>query len=93
MSEKLSKEQFYAKIRNVEEATSVNGVHYSDICLSGNMITGVRDTTKKVFKVNADELYKAYSECTVLNTNILKGYISTRAQSPALAILQAAGLA
>ncbi len=91
MSEKLSKEQFYSRIRNVEEATSVNGVHYSYICLSGNMITGVRDTTKQAFRVNADELYKAYSECAVLNTSILKGYISSRAQSPALAILRAAG--
>lgn len=92
MKNKLTKEQFLSKIRNVEEATSVQGVHYSDICLSGNKITGIRETTQKEFLVYADELYNAYSKCDELNTAILKNYISTRAQSPAMAILIAAGL-
>lgn len=54
MNGKLSKEQFFAKIRNVEKATSINCVHDSDICLIRNMITNMCDTTKKTSRVNAD---------------------------------------
>ena len=92
MKNKLTKEQFFSEIKRVEEAISVNGVHYSEICMFVNEITGIRDTTQKKFLVKADELYRAYFECDKLNTTVLKDYISTRAQSPALAILSAAGL-
>lgn len=90
---KLSKEEFFAKIRTIEEATSVNGICYSDICVSGKFITGTRNSTGNDFRIDAEELYKAYLNCDRINTNILKDYITGQVQSPAYAILIAADLA
>lgn len=92
MEKKLSKEQFTELLQTVKEATSVGGVHYSQIKVSGNKITGRRDTTKEQFNINIDALYDAYKENEHINTNVLKKYIKNRAQSPGYAILLKMGI-
>lgn len=75
------------KLRNIREVTSVTGKHYSDIKINKDEISGIRDSTGNIFKISVKDLYQAYIEKDIINTNILKSYITTRAQSPAYAIL------
>lgn len=94
MKKKLAKEEFLELLQHVKEATSIGGVTYSQIRIEKNTIVGCRNTTKGTFKIYINELYLAYSENepVKINTTILKSYISTRAQSPAYAILKEMGL-
>lgn len=93
MEQKLSKEQFLSALSRIDEATSVSGSHYSDIRLMNGVITGLRDSTGVPFMIKTDELYRAYCECPIINTDTLKRHLSGRNRPPALAIMIAAGMA
>ena len=91
---RIEKDVFIQKLRQVKSAKSVSrGIVYSSIRLEGNTCKGIRESTKKPFKIYVDELYQAYCELDAINTKKMKPYISTRAQSPAWAILVEMGLA
>ena len=88
MENKLSKKQFLELLKTVKEATSVQGVHYSQIRVTENkIVTGRRDTTGASFNIEINKLFDAYKENEHINTSVLKRYITNRVQSPGLAIL------
>ncbi len=86
---KLSKTDFIVKISKINQVQSTQGVLYTDIKIIGNVIYGVRQSTKKEFKINLENLYRAYQniEPCKLTTTALKPYVD-RVQSPSLAILK-----
>ena len=88
---KLSKDEFIQQLQAVEEADSLQGVHYSHIRVEGGRIQGLRDSTQKSFEIDVDALYRAYEENEVINTSVLKRYVN-RVQSPAYAILIKMGI-
>lgn len=57
--------------------------------VTDNRITLQRETTKKTATISTTELYEYYQNAKLYNTTEAKMYISTRAQSPAVAILLA----
>lgn len=87
MEKKLTEIEFLERLKNIEEATSVTGIHYSGIKIKNDEISGIRDSTGNTFKISIKALYQAYIEKDIINTNILKNYIVTRSQFPAYAIL------
>ena len=89
--QELSKEEFIQQLQAVEEADSLQGVHYSHIRVESGEIQGIRDSTQKTFKIDVDALYRAYEENETVNTSVLKRYVD-RVQSPAYAILIKMGL-
>lgn len=89
---KITKKEFYEKISSITEARSITGKLYSNIRVCGNECTGTGKDRKEPFVINMDKLYEAYIKCDVINTSALKPFVDRR-QSPAYAILMAAGLA
>lgn len=88
---KISKDEFVKRLRNVHSATGVNGAKYASIKTTENTCTGVRESTGKPFTINLDRLYTAYYELEHIDTATLKNYVN-RVQSPSLAILIKANL-
>lgn len=90
---KISKKEFLARLDQVKTAESVKQhVVYYSIFIKGNKCSGKRESTNKNFTIDIDKLYQAYCELESINTKLLKPYVTTRAQSPALAILIEMGL-
>ena len=84
---KISKDEFVKRLRNVHSATSVNGAKYASIKTTENTC----ESTGKPFTINLDRLYTAYCELENIDTATLKNYVN-RVQSPSLAILIKANL-
>ena len=68
---------------------SQTGIAYRIVEVSDNKITIFRESTKEMTTINTSELYEYYKNAKLYNTSEAKMYISTRAQSPAVAILLA----
>lgn len=88
---KISDKDFRKKIQTITSATSIKGAKYIDIRVDGYYCIGFRLSTGKVFKIDLRNLFQAYSELELVNTQTLKEYVD-RVQSPALAILKEASL-
>lgn len=86
----LSSDEFRAAIESIDTATSVTGILYSQIKVTGDTIVGVRDTTKAPFRISLSKLYSAYTNENIFSTSSLKPYVD-RVQSPSLAILKEIG--
>lgn len=95
MPPKLQRDAFIKKLQTITCATGIEETSiYSDLHFDENSIQGIRFQTcfkKSTFKINIDKLFEAYKNNDELNTSDLKKYTGG-AQSPALAILLAAGL-
>ncbi len=95
MNAKLSKEEFITKLKKLDQATSAkddviyNHFHFDDIYIRG--IRNKKDGTTASFRIKSEKLHQAYCAQDEHNTKSLKKYVSG-VQSPALAILLAAGL-
>ena len=87
---KLNKTEFVSQINGLKQATSAHRVLYTDIKITGDTIYGIRQSTKKEFKIKLDKLYEVYIDIEPqhLTTTALKPYVD-RVQSPSLAILKA----
>lgn len=88
---KISDKDFRKKIETITSATSIKGAKYTDIRVDGYYCIGFRLSTGKAFKIDLRNLFQAYSELELVNTQTLKEYVD-RVQSPALAILKEASL-
>jgi hypothetical protein len=83
---------FRQKLASVYEASSVKkGTKYSDIKIQDAVITFQRNEGSCEC-IAISDLYRIYSNEVTINTGILKTYIPGKTQSPAFAILVAAGL-
>lgn len=61
---------------------------YVGITVNGPEIKGKRASTGKDFTINLPELFEAQQKLDLISTTDLKQFITTRAQSPAMAILK-----
>lgn len=70
---------------------SETGIEYRIISVDDSLITGIRLSTGKSFKIRTESLYRAYKDFVsrkeLLTTTALKPYVD-RVQSPSLAILK-----
>jgi hypothetical protein len=83
-----TKTQFVDAVREVRKMTSKTGTaSYSDFSLEGAALSFKRDNTGKYWKLDIDEVYRAYTKESFINTVILRKYISSRVFSPSLALL------
>lgn len=94
MCAKLSKEKLIELIKKqIPEVKSRTGITYTILSV-GDIISGIRQTTKKEFSIDTDELYEAYknedlTQLDTLTNEILKEkYGLFKAQSPTWAILK-----
>ncbi|MGV0939812.1 hypothetical protein [Empedobacter sp. ULE_I140] len=83
----MKKDQFLQKLSNINEATSVTGVKYRDIKITGTNIQFIREKKSKPESISIDELYEFHSSGMPINTVVARSYISGRVQSPSVAIL------
>jgi len=89
----ISEIEFQKRINSIHSAKSLrDGIEYTNIVIKGNEIYGVRKSTNKPFRIDLNSLYQAHNELEQVNTKLLKIYVQTRAQSPALAILKEIGV-
>lgn len=82
----LSQQEFVVALSKVTAATSLTGIEYTNIAVSGDKIIGKRESTNQPFKISIDKLYNAYKELDVFSTSSLQYFVS-RVQSPSMAIL------
>lgn len=83
----MRKDQFLQKLSNIKDATSVTGVKYRNIRITGANIHFIREKKSKPESISIDELYKFHSSGMPINTVVARNYISGRVQSPSVAIL------
>lgn len=83
----MKKDQFLQKLSNIKDATSVKGVKYRNIKITGTNIQFIREKKSKPESISIDELYEFHSSGKPINTVVAKNYISGRVQSPSVAIL------
>lgn len=89
----ISEVEFKKRINSIHSAKSLrDGVEYANIVIRGNKICGIRKSTNNSFSIDLNSLYQAHNELEQVNTKLLKMYVQTRAQSPALAILKEIGV-
>lgn len=82
---------FYLKVQALDSFRSITGNIYTIISLEDSILTFVRESTHRIWKVNLVDVYKAYSELTAFRTVDFKPYVP-RKQSPALGLLVATQL-
>ena len=87
----LSRNYFCSIIKQIKNWIIVKGFKYIDISFENDYIIGMRESTKKSFKINAYKLQDAYIHEETINTRTLKAYVD-RVQSPSLAILLQIGV-
>lgn len=88
-------QDFLNRIKKLKTAKSERGTLYTIDLVTDKDIRGYRQSTKKLYHINTQQLYRAFIELKEKNKNItttsLKPYVD-RVQSPSLAILKAAEL-
>lgn len=89
--EKLAFKDFVERIKLVNCAVGIGDQSYKQISCNNQWYHGIRESTRKEFKISVQRLYEGYLNCTVINTSTLKQYVD-RVQSPSYAILKAANL-
>jgi hypothetical protein len=84
---KFTKKEFIRRLHLITSATSVTGKTYRAVRVEGRYVTFIRRGKFSPEEIHMDELYDLYVHEDARNTTIAKRYISGRAQSPAVAIL------
>lgn len=82
----LTYSEFVDSIGQINSATSITGIAYSNIQVTNDKVIGIRESTNKPFSISLKALYDAYCNVLVFTTTDLKPYVD-RVQSPSLAIL------
>lgn len=85
--------EFKSALSGVKTAYSQrSNTKYTITEVTETEIIGTRDNeNQNDFRINIEELFEAHKQKEI-NTTVLKNFISTRAQSPALAILKSLGV-
>lgn len=90
MIELMPKNKFIEVLKQLTIIQSLTGKDYIIQHVNSINVELVRESGNLV-KVSVDELYNIYSNCSFINTNIVRSYISGRMFSPAVAILISSG--
>lgn len=90
MNELIPKNKFVEVLKQLKVAQSITGKDYSIQHVNSTNVELVRESGN-IVKVSVDELYSIYYNCSFINTNIVRSYITGRMFSPAVAILIASG--
>ena len=90
MNELIPKNKFIEVLKQLTVAKSLTGKDYSIQHVNSINVDLVRESGNSV-KISVDELYSIYYNCSFINTNIVRSYITGRMFSPAVAILIASG--
>lgn len=93
----ITKDAFFKKVDGLKNQTITSksgSSSYSDIIRINNICIGIRSgSSGSEFKLNLDELYKAYEKSANLNTKSLIEFMGKkRCRSAAIAIMMAANL-
>lgn len=86
MNELIPKNNFIEVLKQLKVAQSITGKDYSIQHVNSTNVELVRESGN-IVKVSVDELYSIYYNCSFINTNIVRSYITGRMFSPAVAIL------
>lgn len=82
-------DDFRNAIANVTEVHSLfDNALYTGITIAGEKIIGRRETTDDPFEINLTELFEAQRKLDLISLSTLKLFITTSAESPAMAILK-----
>ena len=82
---------FYNLVKPIAQFKSIKGNIYSVISVEDSIITFIRESTQKRWKMNLKDVHKAYQEIKDFKTIHFKPYLP-RTQSPALGLLIKMGL-
>ncbi len=82
----ISYDEFYNLVKPITQFKSVKGNVYSVISVEDSIITFLRESTQKRWKMNLKAVHKAYQEIKDFKTVHFKPYLP-RTQSPALGLL------
>lgn len=93
----MTKADFFNKVdelRNQTISSKSGRSSYSNIIRKNNLCSGIRSGSSKTpFEFNLDDIYRAYTNRTTLNTTSLKDFLgNNRCRSAALAIMMASKL-
>lgn len=89
----ISKIAFIGRIGSIKKFYSVTRkASYAELLLKKNILYFKRSNTQKHWKLDINELYKAYRNEDFFNTIVLRKYMSSRVYSPSLGLLIATGL-
>lgn len=83
----MNKSEFTQRLSSIKTAISVTGKRYLSIHVLGDTLKFVRENKTKPESISVSELFELFTKENLINTSIAKSYISGRAQSPAVAIL------
>ncbi len=89
----LSFKSFLSLAKKVKSYKSVTGkAAYINARVEDDILYFVRQNTGKAWKLSLLEAYEVYKKEKIINTNILRGYMSGRVYSPTLGLLIAVKL-
>lgn len=89
----ITKFEFISRVIGLPRTipSKTKSASYTEFNLQDNTLTFVRVNTKKIWRLDIDELYKVYRSNNFINTTIVKNATQGRANSPSVAILMAVG--
>jgi len=93
----ITKEKFIEKLNGLLNQKNIpsktHRATYSSFKIEKKTITFKRDSTDQIWKINIDELYKAYANLkSIDNLTKLKPFVGYKTYSPSFAILMFIGL-
>lgn len=89
----LSYKSFLGLAQKVKSYKSVTGkATYINASVEGDVLNFVRQNTGKHWKLNLLEAYEVYTKEEIINTTILRRYMSSRVYSPTYGLLIAVKL-
>lgn len=87
-----SKAEFLKAAARVKRFTSITGsASYSSVRLVGSTLHFIRDNTGQPWSFDVEPVYEVYAKEKVIDTSVLRKYISGRTYSPSLGLLIATG--
>lgn len=87
----ISYDEFFNLIKPITQFKSLKGNSYTVISIEDTIITFLRESTEKQWKMNLKDVHRAYLDITDFKTINFKPYLP-RTQSPALGLLIKMGL-
>lgn len=87
----ISYDEFYNLVKPITQFKSLKGNLYSVISIEDSIITFLRESTQKQWKMNLKDVHRAYLEIKDFKTIHFKPYLP-RTQSPAFGLLVKIGL-
>lgn len=91
----ITEQEFFQQASQIHSYKSVTGEEYADISVNNGILSGIRCSTAKPYKIQLSKLYLGYKTLTEkgepVTTTTLKPFVRM-VQSPSLGLLIAMGL-